>query len=177
MDAVAAVGSARHDFVQEHHFALGLFDGHVPVVDFRQRFGELRQLVIVRGEHGAAAEFVMQVLSNGPGEGDAVVGAGAAADFVEDDERTVGGVVEDAGGFDHFDHESRLAFAQFVAGADASEHAVGEADSCAGGRDERTHLSHDSEERGLADVGRLTGHVGAGDDLDQTACRGVRGEG
>jgi len=37
----------------------------------------------------------MQMLDDGPRDREAIVGRGAAADFVEDDERTVGGVVED----------------------------------------------------------------------------------
>ena len=39
-----------------------------------------------------------------------------------------GGIVEDVGRLGHFDHEGALAPAQFVAGADAREDAIGDAD-------------------------------------------------
>ena len=46
--------------------------------------------MVVGGEEGAAADGVVQVLGDGPGDGEAVEGAGAAADLVEDDsERSV----------------------------------------------------------------------------------------
>ena len=53
-------------------------------------FFEPRQLVVVGGEQRARADRVVQVLDDRPGDGQAVVGAGAAADLVQDDqERSV----------------------------------------------------------------------------------------
>ncbi len=50
LDAVAAVGSARDDLAQEDDVVLPLARGHVIVDDARRRIGQIRQLVIVRGE-------------------------------------------------------------------------------------------------------------------------------
>lgn len=69
--------------------------------------GELDELVVVGGEEGLRGESgaVVEVLDDGAGDGHAVVGTGAAADLVEDDEGAVGGVVEDGAGLDHLDHK------------------------------------------------------------------------
>ena len=86
VDAVALVGAAGGDLVQEDDLVLPLADQHVVVAQAGQRLGELGQLVVVRGEQGPAADLVVQVLGDRPGQRDAVVGAGAAADLVEDDQ-------------------------------------------------------------------------------------------
>src|SRR5262249_18313674 len=69
---------------------------------------ELDELVVVRCEERAAAHGVVQVLGDRPGERDAVEGAGAAADLIEDDQAARGGVVEDVRGLGHLDHERAL---------------------------------------------------------------------
>ena len=84
--------------------------------------------MVVGGEQRAAADVVVQVLDDGPGQREAVVGARPAADFVEDHQAARRGVVEDAGRLGHLDHERALAPGQFVAGPDAGEDPVGDAD-------------------------------------------------
>ncbi len=118
------------------------------------------------GEEGAGADDEGEVFGYGPGETQAVQGAGAAADFVEDDEAFFGGVVEDVGGFDHFDHEGGLSAVDFVAGADAGEETVGDADAGGFGGDVAADLGEDGDEGDLADEGGFSGHVGAGDEQD-----------
>jgi len=71
--------------------------------------GELGHFVVMRGEECAALVHLVQVFERGPGDGQAVVGGGAAADFVKDHQRTVVRLVQDRGGFDHFDHKGRAA--------------------------------------------------------------------
>ncbi len=53
--------------------------------------------MIVGGEEGAGARVFLQMLDDSPGDGEAVKGGGAAADFVEQDEAGRRGVVEDGG--------------------------------------------------------------------------------
>ena len=96
--------------------------------------------------------MVVQVLGDGPGQRDAVVGAGAAADLVEDDQAARRGVVEDVGRLGHLHHERALPPAQFVAGADAREDAIGQADASPAGRHEAAHLGQERQQRDLADV-------------------------
>ena len=103
------------------------------------------EFVVVGGEEGAAADVVVEVFDDGPGERDAVVGAGAAADFVEDHQAARRGGVEDVRGLDHFDHERALAAAEFIAGADAGEDAIDEAEDGFAGGDEAADLGHERE--------------------------------
>ena len=64
----------------------------------------------------------------------------------------------------HLDHEGGLTAGEVVARADTREDAVDHADARALGGHERADLRHERDERDLTHVGRLTGHVGAGDD-------------
>ncbi len=161
MDAVTLVGGPRDDLVQEDHVVGILADGHIPVRRGRQRLRQLGQFVVMRGKQRAAADHVVQMLGHGPGERDAVVRARAAADLVENHQAPRGGRVEDAGRLRHLDHERALPFAQLVAGADAGENAVGDADPRVAGRHERPHLRQDRDQRRLPNVRAFARHVRA----------------
>ncbi len=65
--------------------------------------------MVVGGEERAASDHIMQVLCDGPGDGQSIKGGGAAADFIEDDKRSIRGVVENEGCFAHLHHEGGLA--------------------------------------------------------------------
>ncbi len=80
-------------------------------------FGQFGQLEIVGGEEAEGFVFLQQVFGDGVREGEAVEGGGAASDFVHEDEGLVGGVVEDVGGFAHFDHEGGAVGGEVVGGA------------------------------------------------------------
>ena len=167
VDAVALVGRAGDDLVEEHDLILPFLDGDVKVARHRELVVEIGQLVVVRGEERAAADLLVDVLDDAPGEREAVVGARAAADLVEDHEAARRGRVEDAGGLGHLDHERALTAGELVARADAGEDAIGDADGGAAGRDEAAHLGHEREQRGLANVRAFAGHVGAGDEQER----------
>ena len=94
--------------------------------------GERGHFVEMRGEQRAAAIALVQMLDRRPGYGEPVEGRGAAADFVQNDQRALAGLIEDRRGLDHLDHESRVAARQIVGGADAREQPVDDADM--GGR-------------------------------------------
>ena len=160
-DAVAAARRAGHEAVQEHHVVAVLARGDGVVRDARRLLRELGELVVVRREERAAADDVVQVLGDRPGDGEAVVGARAAADLVEDDQRAPRGVAQDGGGLAHLDHEGALAARQVVARADAREDAVDDADARALRRHVAAHLREDDDERHLAHERRLARHVRA----------------
>ena len=107
-----------------------LGDGDVVVADARQVLRQLDQLVVVRREERLRlqARAVVQVLDDRARDRHAVVGARAAADLVEDQQRARRRVVQDRARLDHLHHERRLPRRQVVAGADAREDAVDEAD-------------------------------------------------
>ena len=103
------------------------------------------------------------------GQGEAVVGARAAADLVHQDQALRSRVVQDVGGFAHLDHEGRLAAREVVAGADAGEDAVDRPDRGACGGNETADVGKQHDQRVLAHVGRLAAHVRAGHD-QHAAC-------
>src|SRR4029079_14325237 len=94
LDAVRSVGGAGFHLVQKHDLVAPLAHVHGDVGDLGQAACKGRQLVIVRGEQGAAGVDLVQVLHHRPGDRETVEGGGAAADLVEDDERAAGGLVE-----------------------------------------------------------------------------------
>ncbi len=57
----------------------------VTLRDAGQGFGQRRHFVEMGGEQGPAAGLVVKRLDGGPGDGEAIEGGGAAADFIEDD--------------------------------------------------------------------------------------------
>src|SRR5262245_47375644 len=62
LDAVGAVGRARHHLVQEHHVAVPFLHAHGGVEQPFERGGKRRQLVKMRRKQPAAAIDLMQVL-------------------------------------------------------------------------------------------------------------------
>ena len=161
-DAVAFAGGAGFDVVEEDD-VLSLFErGEVHVDRRRVGFGQFGQLEIVGGEEAEGFVFLQQVFGDGVREGEAVEGGGAASDFVHEDEGLVGGVVEDVGGFAHFDHEGGAVGGEVVGGADAGEDLVDGSDLGGIGGDEAAGVRHEDDVGDLAHVGGFAAHVGAG---------------
>src|SRR5262249_28757522 len=86
VDAVALIGPAWDDLVKDDDFAGALPDRNVGVTEPGLGLFQLDQLVVVGCEQSTAANVVVQVLGDRPGERDAVERAGAPADLVENDE-------------------------------------------------------------------------------------------
>ena len=162
MDAVAAVRRPRRHLVQEDHVALPFLDAHGVAGQARQLAGQHGQLVIVGGEQRAAAVDVVQMLHAGPGDGQAVEGRRAAPDLVQDDQRAVAGLVQDGRRLHHLHHEGRAAARQIVGRTHAAVEPVHHPDVRALRRHETAHLGQHGDQRVLAQEGRFTGHVRAG---------------
>ena len=65
--------------------------------------------MVVGGEKRLGVPFVLvDILDNRPRDGDAIVGARAAAEFVKKNQAAFGEVVEDGCGFVHLHHEGGL---------------------------------------------------------------------
>ena len=84
LDAVALVGAALDDFAQEDDLVVPFAHGDVEILHARQAAGQFGQLVVMGGEERLGADLVVQVLDDAPGQAQAVKGAGAAADLVQD---------------------------------------------------------------------------------------------
>jgi hypothetical protein len=80
VDAVALVGTAGCDLVQEDDAVESLVDQHVVVAEARQPVRQFGQLVVVRREQRPAADLVMEILRDAPGQRDAFVGGRAPVD-------------------------------------------------------------------------------------------------
>ena len=123
----------------------------------------------MRGEQRQAAVLVDQVAQDGEGQRHAVEGRGAAPDLVHQYQAVGGGVVQDGGGFGHFDHEGRTPGSQVVGGADAREDAVERPEHDAPGRHVAADVGEQGDQGRLPHVGRFTAHVGAGDEQQAAA--------
>lgn len=108
-----------------------------------------RETVVVRGEEADAADVRGDVMEDGLGDGDAVVGAGAAAEFVEDDEGAGSGFCEDFLGFGQLDEEGGLGGEDVVVGAEAGHDAVGRGEAGGEGGNVAADLGHDYRDAGL----------------------------
>ena len=125
--------------------------------------GQPGQFEVVGREQRVGPVVPGQPLGDRARQRQTVVSGGPAADLVEQYQRAIGRVMQDLGGLAHLDHERRLAGGQVVAGADAREHAIQRADGRRIGRDVAADVRQQHDQRGLAHIGRLAAHVGAGD--------------
>ncbi len=115
------------------------------------------------GEQAAAAIAVVDRLGHRPGDGEPVIGRGAAPDLVEDNEALRARLGEDGGGLDHLDHEGRAAAGEIVGSADPAEQAVDEAEPRPRRRHEGARLGKQDDQGILAQEGRFAAHIGPGD--------------
>ena len=132
------------------------------VLHSRVQLLEVVEFVVVGGEQGLGPfAGAVDVFHEGAGYRHSVVGRGAAADFIEQHERAGGEVVHDHRGLQHLHHEGGFAAGDVVGRAHPGEDLVEPAHPDAGGRNEGADLSHQHDQRGLAQQRRLSGHVGA----------------
>ena len=124
------------------------------------------QLVVVRREKRLCAGFLLvaQVLHHRPRNRQAVKRAGAAPDFIQNDEGFCGRVAQDVRRFAHLHHERGLSAGEVIRRADAGENAVGDGDFRFLRRDERPDVRHQRNQRHLPHVGAFARHVRPGDD-------------
>ena len=122
--------------------------------------------MIVGREQGPAGGNVVQKLDHGPGNGKAVERGGTTADLIEDDQRTVGCLIEDAGRLHHLDHECGAAARKIIGSTHTREQPVDHADMSEARRYERPHLRQHGDQGVLAQERRFAGHVRAGDQPD-----------
>ena len=120
----------------------------------------------MRREKRARPVHLMQMFDRRPGDGKPVEGRRAASDLVEDDEGTRAGLIEDRRRLDHFHHEGGAPARQIVRRADTRKEPVHHADMRRGRRNETAHLRHNGDQSVLPEEGRLTGHVGTGEQPD-----------
>src|SRR5437588_1673003 len=99
--------------------------------------------MVMRGEQRFGPDLIMQMLDDRPCQAQPVERAGAASNFVQNDQAAEGGVVEDVGGLTHLDHERRLTAREIVAGANAGENPVHEVNSSFVSRDKGSGMGEE----------------------------------
>src|ERR1044072_2197554 len=166
LNAVCLGGAATLNLVKKDDLTFARSHAYLIVLRTGQTLGQLCQLVIVGGEERLRRMLrrVVQMLRDGPGDGEAVEGRRAAPNLVEEDERTRSGVVEDGGRLSHLDHEGRAASGEVVRSSDACPDAVEDGQARMFGGHERAHLCEQTDKRRLTKEGALASHVRAGDD-------------
>ena len=122
-------------------------------------------------KQGARLVPIVQMFDDGPSQAQSIVGARPAPDLVEDHQRSLGSGIEDSSRLDHLDHESALAASQLVACPNPRKELVGNPDRGFSSRHKTADLSEHHDGGTLPDVGALTGHVRAGDELNAAVLR------
>ena len=168
LNAVALVGAAPDDLSQENNVVPALTDRDAVVFDAGDLALELCEFVVVGREQGLGAKKapVADVFDDRPGNAHAVVGRGAAADLIQDQEAFGGRIAENVGDLVHLDHEGALTAPQVIRGAHAGKDPVCDTQAGLVGGDKASDLGHQDDEGDLTHVGGFAGHIGAGDDAD-----------
>ena len=104
------------------------------------------------------------MLQHRPGNGHAIEGGGAPANFVQDEKAPGCGMLQNLGHLRHLHHKGGLTRGQVIAGANAGENPVHNANPGRFGRDEGAHLGQNHHKGHLPHIGGLSRHVGARDD-------------
>ena len=102
--------------------------------------------MIMGREEGPRLDLVVQKFGDAPRDCEAIEGGGAAADFIENHETALRGVVDDVRGFIHLDHEGRLPAGKIIVRADARENAIHQADLRARRRHKAPDLRHQDDQ-------------------------------
>ena len=100
----------------------------------------------------------------GPGQRQAVKGAGAATNLIHQYQAVGTGIVQDVGGFCHFDHKGRAAAGEVVRRADAGEDAIEKPHLHFGCGYKAANLGEDDDQCRLPHIGGFSSHIWAGDD-------------
>ena len=114
---------AARQFAEKNNAVIYFAHRDIVVLDARETLFHVVQLVIVGGKEGASVHFrpFVKMLHNAPRDGDAVVGRGAASQFVEEYQTALRDVVHDVRRLAHFDHEGTFAHRDIVRSPHAGE--------------------------------------------------------
>jgi len=102
---------------------------------------------------------VVNILDDGPRDCQAIISAGDAAYFVQDQQRAARCMVKDVCRLNHLNHERRLAARNFVRCADAREDSIHQTNTGRVGRDKRADLCHEDNGGDLPNPGGFARHV------------------
>ena len=161
MNPEAMLGTALGQCPQENHLTVHLLDPDMVVPDMGEASRHLVQFMIVRGKKHLCRTLrnIMEIFGNSPSNRNAIVGAGSPANLVQQDQGTIGQVIQYIGRLVHLHHKGTLARSQVIRSSDTSKNLVHQTDSSRFSRNETPNLSHQYNQRGLPQDRRLTGHI------------------
>ena len=162
LQAITLAGGAVVNGMQEDDGVLVFGGGQVHVDGMVELVRQLRQFEVVGGKQGVTADFPGQVLCGGPGQGQAIKGAGAAADLVHKHQAVAAGIVEDVRGLGHFHHKGGAPASDVVGGAHTGENPVHRANHRPVRGHETAAIGEQGDQCRLSHVGGFTPHIGAG---------------
>ena len=101
----------------------------------------------------------MQMLYHRPSDAEAIIGARAAANFVQYDEAVSRSVIENVSRLVHLYHEGRVSAGEIVARPDARENSVDQSDLCGSSGSPASDLGEEINESHLPNKGAFPRHV------------------
>ena len=174
LDAVALVGRAVFNRVQEDDFFVMLDGIQMHVGKIRVFVREAGQFEIMGGEQRQRPVLLDQMAANGKGQRHAVEGRSAAPDLVHQHQRVFRRVMQNRRRFGHLHHEGRTSGSEIVRRTNAREDLIERAERHAAGRNKAADMCHQGDQRRLPHIGRFTAHVRAGDQQQATAVTQAR---
>ena len=120
---------------------------------------------VMSGEQGKGLNAVSQMRGGGPGQRQAVKGAGTTAHLVHQHQTVGGRIVQDIRSFGHFHHKGRPSARNVIGTAHTSENTINWPDYRTFSWHVAANVSQQGNNRYLPHIGRFTAHVRAGDDL------------
>ena len=108
VDTEGVVRVTRNDSMCKEHLRVDLANFDVKILDTLELLLEIRQLMVVGGEHRLCANAVMDKPRNSPGDRYTVIRGRSASNFIQQDQTAPCGVVENVGALLHFHKEGAL---------------------------------------------------------------------
>ena len=155
MDTEGVLTAAAFQFAQENDLIVDFLHRHVIVLDTLEGLFHLIQFMVVRGEERArfGARMFVDILHNGPRNGNTVVSRSTAPQFVEEHQTAGRKVVQYVRRLVHLHHKRRLAYGDVIAGSHTGKYLVHQTDMRAFGRNKATDLRHKRNQSGPAILG------------------------
>ncbi len=150
--------------MEECHPVLTLFYSHAEVNYSRQPLCKFCQFVVVcrKKNRGFSTFLSLKVFYDRPGYAETVICRGPPANFVEYDKTPVCRITEDISGLNHFHHKGTLSSCKLVTSSYSGKNPVYYPNLCALGRNEGSHVCHDTYESSHPQVCRFSRHIGTG---------------
>src|SRR5690606_27189872 len=161
-------GGAFLNFVQEHNAGGRFCGGQVHVGRRRQLVGQARDFEVVRGKQGQCLIVAEQAMRDGPGQGQTIIGGGAATNFIHQHQAVGGSTGQNGSCFGHFHHEGRAATGQIIRCTDTGKDAVDLTNTGCACRYKATDAGQQGNQGNLTHISGFTAHIRAGNQQHAT---------